>query len=179
MTTRTHYHPLSIWLHWLVFLFFVLDIGAIELRGVVPLGTPLRSTLFKIHFYSGQMIFVLTVIRLAVRLYAGAPELGGNNPVLRLIAKAVHALLYVLLGSMVFTGMASMMAGDREVAFLGVTLPQWIESDEDLQFALRQWHEWAGFTIVALVTLHVAAAIWHHFFLRDGLLLRMRPWRKD
>lgn len=176
---RKHYHPPSIWLHWLVFLLFVAVISAIELRNFIPRGTPLRTTLLYIHIFSGQLIFILTLARLAVRLLYGAPEPGGDNKALVLIAKAVHALLYLFLGSMLFTGMAGMMAGDRDVVFLGLSIPQLISGNEDLQFSLRQWHEWAGMAIIALVGLHAAAAIWHHFFLKDGLLSRMNPHRKE
>lgn len=175
---RDRYHPLSIWLHWLVFLLFIAVIGAIELRSFIPLGTPFRSTLFSIHIYCGQLVFILTVLRLAARIVYGAPEPGGDNKFLILIAKTVHALLYLLLGSMLFTGAAGMMAGEREVFFLGLEVPPLIAPDEDLQFTLRQWHGWAGKSVIGLVGLHTTAAIWHHFFLKDGLLQRMNPHRR-
>lgn len=175
---RDRYHPLSIWLHWLVFLLFIAVIGAIELRSFVPRGTPLRSTLFSIHIYCGQLIFILTLLRLAARSVYGAPEPSGDNKLLLLVAKVVHSLLYLLMGSMLFTGAAGMMAGEREVLFLGFEVPSLIAPDEDLRFTLRQWHEWIGKSIVVLVGLHAVAAIWHHFFLKDGLLQRMNPHRK-
>ena len=173
--SRTHYHPLSIWLHWLTALLFVAVIGAIELRGFLPRTLPLRTLLFKLHIYGGQLIFLMLALRVAVRLYHGAPEPGGDNKALLLVAKLVHALLYLLPASMIFTGIAMVMAGGREVAFLGFDLPQWITPNKDLQFMPHQIHEWIGKTIIALVGLHVAAALWHQYFLKDDLLRRMHP----
>ena len=41
--------------------------------------------------------------------------------------------------------------------------------------AIKPWHERLAWTLIALVALHVAAALKHHFIDRDGLLSRMRP----
>jgi cytochrome b561 len=37
-------------------------------------------------------------------------------------------------------------------------------------------HELLGWTTTALVILHVAAALRHHFLLQDGVLARTLPW---
>jgi cytochrome b561 len=48
----------------------------------------------------------------------------------------------------------------------------------DLAEAAREAHELLGWTMAALVILHVAAALWHHFLLHVGVLARMLPWAR-
>ena len=42
--------------------------------------------------------------------------------------------------------------------------------------AAHEAHELLGWTMAALVLLHVAGALRHHFFLHDRVLARMLPW---
>jgi cytochrome b561 len=41
---------------------------------------------------------------------------------------------------------------------------------------LKPAHAVASYLLGAIVVLHVAAALKHHYLARDGLLLRMWPW---
>ncbi|MET2825751.1 cytochrome b/b6 domain-containing protein [Mesorhizobium shangrilense] len=34
-------------------------------------------------------------------------------------------------------------------------------------------HEYGAYCLYAILSLHVLAALWHHLFLRDGVLRRM------
>ena len=47
--------------------------------------------------------------------------------------------------------------------------------DKALAEAIKRWHERLAWALIALVALHVGAALKHHFIDRDGLLSRMRP----
>ena len=65
------------------------------------------------------------------------------------------------------------------VVYLGlVPLPDLVDRDKALAETLKTLHHTLDWIFLALVTAHVAAALKHHFIDRDGLLLRMSPWRK-
>jgi cytochrome b561 len=49
--------------------------------------------------------------------------------------------------------------------------------DKALAEVIKPWHGWLAYALAALVCLHVAAGLKHHFVDRDGLLQRMRPGR--
>ncbi len=57
-----------------------------------------------------------------------------------------------------------------------IPLPDWVPRDRELAEALKPWHGALSYALIALVALHVAAALKHHLVDRDGLLHRMRPW---
>jgi cytochrome b561 len=59
-----------------------------------------------------------------------------------------------------------------------VPLPTLIGPDTALKAMLRIVHIWLNYTLLALVIVHVLAALKHHFIDRDGLLARMIPFLK-
>jgi cytochrome b561 len=56
-------------------------------------------------------------------------------------------------------------------------LPDLLPTDKALAASIKPWHGWLAYALAALVVLHVAAGLKHHFIDRDGLLHRMRPGR--
>jgi cytochrome b561 len=70
-------------------------------------------------------------------------------------------------------------AAGIQVVYLGIVpLPTLIRPDTALKAMLRIVHIWLNYTLLALVTVHVLAALKHHFIDRDGLLARMIPFLK-
>lgn len=56
--------------------------------------------------------------------------------------------------------------------------PNLTGESERLEETAESLHEVLGWVLIALVLLHVAAALWHHWRLGDGVLRRMLPRRK-
>lgn len=106
-----------------------------------------------IHVYVGIAIFVLAIIRLAIRLSRGVPAPPeGERPLQRWLAAAVHLVLYAVIFVMPVTGAAAW--------FLGI---HW----------LGEVHELGKPVILVAVLLHAAGAFWQHFGQRSGVLVRM------
>src|SRR5450830_350402 len=101
---RTHYHPASIFLHWLIFLLFVIALATIEFRGEVPKGDPLRDTLKTIHMLAGQLVFLALWLRLAARYLFGVPPAVAGPRWQRWSASAIHGLLYLAMLALPITG---------------------------------------------------------------------------
>ncbi|HEY6734653.1 MAG TPA: cytochrome b/b6 domain-containing protein, partial [Roseiarcus sp.] len=65
--------------------------------------------------------------------------------------------------------------GDRvDLFFLG-QLPALIGTDRPLAKQLLEVHETIGLLLLGLIALHAAAALYHHFWRRDGTLEAMLP----
>jgi cytochrome b561 len=93
-------------------------------------------------------------------------------------AQATHVAIYLLAFAIPLVGWAYSSAAGMQIVVYGVLpLPNLLMVDPDLAKAIKPWHGRLAFALGALVLLHVAAALKHHFVDHDGLLHRMRPGR--
>jgi cytochrome b561 len=72
----------------------------------------------------------------------------------------------------------SSAAGFPIVVFGVWPLPDFVAPDRALADVLKERHATLAFALAAVVALHIAAALKHHFIDRDGQLNRMRPARR-
>jgi len=168
------YHPTSVVLHWLMFLLFAIALAAIELRGEVPKGMPLRATLKIVHMTAGQLILLFVVFRLAARWRFGTPAKLDGPSWQTQSARIVHILLYVVMFMLPITGILFTQADGKDVMFFGVALPRFIGLNAEFSDTLQDIHELMGNAVYFLVGLHVVGALWHHFMRRDGIFQRMK-----
>jgi cytochrome b561 len=142
-------------------------------RGTRPVG------LIAWHVSMGMLILLLAAMRIVWRFAHPAPsELPGTPRPLAAIARLTHWLLYLLLIALPLMGWAN--ASSRGwPSFMGAVLPLPRLSPEGSSFghALGDWHKVFAWVLLALSGLHAAAALFHHFILRDATLRRMLPHR--
>jgi cytochrome b561 len=175
---RLQKHPRKIvLLHWLTVLCVCLAAGLILTRDEVA-GRAVRQWLLEGHRHFGLFVLMLFVIRVVVRLRAGKlPGEDNMHIVMRVAATLTHIALYALLLALPLLGWALSNAQGWPVHLFGLTLPALVNADEDLADSLQTWHVDAAWALLAMVLLHVSAALWHHFVRRDGVLRRMLPGR--
>lgn len=162
-----------VWLHWLTVLCLLGAATAILIRDEVA-ARAARQWLLEIHRHFGLFVLALFFIRVVVRARSNAlPAVGRTSFAMRAAAGLVHTALYALLLIQPLLGWALSSAQGKPVHLFGLTLPALVAADEDRADTLQQWHMQAAWLLLALVTLHVAAALWHHFVLRDGVLRGM------
>lgn len=164
-------------LHWLLALLIVGAFSVGVYMADLPFS-PQRLKLFNWHKWTGICILALSALRLLWRLrHPPPPDLPG--PAWQLsAAHAVHATLYLLFFAVPLVGWAYSSAAGLPVALFGlIPLPDFVPADKALAQAIKPWHGYLAFTLAALVLLHVAAALKHHWVDRDGLLSRMWPAR--
>lgn len=130
-----------------------------------------------LHKSIGLTVLFLSLARIAWRLSWKTPD---YEPALKrldlLFAKAVHVLFYVLMLTLPLTGWIMASAGKWPVFWFGLPFPKLaVEKGSALAEAGSEGHEVLGYVMLALVVLHVAAALRHHFILKDGVVRRM--WR--
>ncbi|ULU23741.1 cytochrome b [Dyella terrae] len=165
-------------LHWLTALFLAIAAALIVVRDEVD-GRALRMWLLEGHRHFGLLVLLPFVVRAALRFRLGKwPAEGDTSLLIRFAAGSTHLALYVLLLIQPLLGWVLSNAQGKPVHFFGLTLPAIVASDEDLADSLTDWHQGVAWLLLALITLHVAAALWHHFMLRDRTLRLMLPGRR-
>lgn len=184
------YTPTARALHWLIaFLVFIqLPLGlymsyrgnemeTVNEKGETVKGVfdALTGALYSSHKLIGLTIFLLIVLRLLYRLSHGAPRSDPSvPPALTGASHFVHWMLYVLLIAVPIAGYFAISYG-RYLEVFGVPLPAITEKNEDVSKEIFEWHETGAFLILAFVTLHVLAAIYHRFVRKDRVVERMLP----
>ncbi|NVD69358.1 cytochrome b [Duganella sp. BJB1802] len=176
MDTKTNFSRTTIVLHWLV---------ATSIIGLIALGIYMVETeswhLYDIHKSIGLLAFAAILARLAWRWRNGLPQ--PVRPVSRLehvTAVAAHVVLLVLTVVLPLTGMLYSGASghgfgifdwqifpSHEVAGQAVPLSaRWSDFGQTM-------HGFLGYLLLALIVLHVVAALKHHLFDKDATLKRM------
>jgi cytochrome b561 len=163
-------------LHWLI---VALLIGQFIFAWTMPhigRNTPV-TTLISLHFTFGIMILALAIVRLAWRLTHPEPSPEDGLPPWQVLsARIVHWLLYALLFVIPILGWMDASRRGMPVVMFGLELPK-------LLATRAPGFGWTGdvhgllatYGMLGLVGLHVAAALYHYFIRRDGVLQRMLP----
>ncbi|MEX3634226.1 cytochrome b [Paraburkholderia sp. BR14320] len=176
----TRYHGAAIALHWLI---AALMIGGFYIGWImtdIPGFTPTKLKYFSWHKWIGVTVFALALLRVLWRATHRAPALDAATPLWqRAAAHLVHGLLYLLMLAIPLSGYFYSSAAGIQVVYLGIVpLPTIIGPDQALKATLRTVHVLLNYTLLALVLMHVLAALKHQFVDRDGLLARMVPFLK-
>jgi cytochrome b561 len=176
--TAERYNGAAIALHWLL-------AGCLTAAFLVGLQisdmptSPTRIRWINYHKWAGITILTLSALRLLWRLAHLPPRLPAAMPRWqRQAALWGHRLLYLFFFVVPVAGWAYSCAAGFHVVYLGlVPLPDIAPKDKALADLLKQVHATLAWSLAALVGVHVAAALKHHFVDRDGLLWRM-SWRR-
>lgn len=165
---------LSRFFHWATLLLVVLAWWMMELRHDFPKGSGGREMWMAWHMAVGISLWLLTLLRLIWRVVQGAPVVIGRRWQLQMAA-TVQALLYAILLIMPLLGFAARQLEGKVVSFAGwFDLPVLLPLEKSLGHWAEVLHEdvlWPS--LLVLVAVHVAAALWHQFYLRDNLIQRM------
>jgi cytochrome b561 len=174
--SEPRYTTTAIALHWLIATLIVCGFTL----GLSMVGLPLsRQKLqwYAWHKWVGITVFLLSGARLAWRWWHPPPPPPSGMPPWQVVAaRFAHGILYALLLIIPLTGWLYSSASGVQVVYLGlVPLPDLVPKDKGLAAVFRACHLGLNFTLLALVCIHVAAALRHHFVDGDGVLTRMLP----
>lgn len=173
---RTVYSvPLRV-LHWLTALAVVILVSVALGMNNLPDGA-FKNALYEVHKSVGMIAFVLVLLRIVVRLSGGAPPPETSlSPFQRKASAIVHGLIYLILLVMPILGYAATNMCCKPVNFFWTwPVPINLEGSEGTVKAIFAAHEFLGWSLVVLVAIHIAAALYHHLVLKDGVLRRMIP----
>ena len=176
---RNIYGLVAIFLHWTIALLFVgqflLGLSMTRVKGMA-----LQFELIQLHKSFGFVVLALALIRLAWRMAVGGPEPSRSLSLSeKWAATVVQGLLLAATIIVPLAGWAlasTSTLGMPTLAFNLVLIPHLplVPSEQAETF----WHRLHGLLAYAAVLLaagHAAAALRHHFLLRDDVLARMLP----
>ena len=174
--TTERWGAVSQLLHWLIVVLLIVQVTLAEMADELPIGMK-KLTLLARHKSVGITILGLALLRLAWRLYNPTPLLPGTlRPYERALARFTHVMLYVLLFAMPLSGWMMSSARGFPVSWFGIfQLPDLVSKNKALYEALVTTHVTLALVLAAVVTLHLAGALKHHFIHRDDVLRRMLP----
>ncbi|WP_435257937.1 cytochrome b [Thioclava sp. FR2] len=163
MSLPKGYSRAQIALHWvvavLIVLQFVLHEPIAEAWDVIEDGgVAAFDPVVAMHVFGGLAVLVFAAWRLVLRKTRGAPPPPEAEPApLKLAAHLGHMALYALMILMPITGAVAWFGG--------------IEASAEVHEAMKP-------AMLILVAVHLLAALWHQFWLKDGLMLRMKRAEK-
>lgn len=171
------YTRTAIVLHWVLVAVIFVQIGLGWYMTDLPLG-PVRSPYFALHKSLGLTAALLIAVRIGWRLTHPPPPLPSTVPAWQArLAHLNHALLYACMIVMPVAGYVSAEFYKYPTRFWGVTLPRWGWENETLNAFFSGLHRYTSYLFVALIALHVAAALMHAWR-REGVVSRiLRPGR--
>ena len=180
------YGLVAILLHWITALAIIalLAMGAVMVR-LTP-GSSLQFDVYQLHKSLGITVLVLSLLRLAWRLFNPPPPLPANlEPWETALARVTHVGFYLLMIALPFSGWMMVSASVWNiptVVFGAFTLPHLpvlggLQNKKPVEEALKEVHEALAIGMFVLLILHVAGALKHQFVLRDDTLARMLPGR--
>jgi cytochrome b561 len=171
--TSERYGLISRLLHWLT----VLLVVGMLLGGAIMTSLPsggLKSLIYAIHKSTGVVIWLVTALRLAWRLFNPAPRALGRSAGLNYLARVLHVCLYVLLFLQPLLGVLMSQSFGYPVSVFGwFELPGLVWQAPALGQLFREAHGATAVVLTAAVAIHAAAALKHHFIDRDRTLMRM------
>lgn len=175
-TAGSRYTRVAIWLHWLIGLAVIANIGLAMLTEDMPRET--HRAAMDVHKALGIAVLGLTILRILWRLGHKPPPLPTTTPAWqRLFAGVVHFLFYALLILLPLSGWVWMSAAGRPIDFFGVaTIPTIVAANEGLADVMHDRHEVLGLAMLGLAAVHILAALKHQFVDRNGLMGRMNPF---
>lgn len=174
--TAATYGSLSKFLHWTIALgvIFMLIIGFT----MGSVAEPLSSKLYGYHEEAGLTILGILLFRVYWRWWNPVPVLPNSIPSWQRAASTMtHYLLYISLFVMIGSGWAKSTSSGYTPNFYGLfELPMpFVPVSTPVKHLAKQIHVTTVWIIISLVSLHIVAALHHHFILRDNILRRMLP----
>jgi superoxide oxidase len=164
------------WLHWLVAFFLLSLMSAAYGFAFVPRAE--RATAIPVHVSLGLVVLALTLVRVAYRKVVPPPALPETTPKWVVTgSKLGHALLYGLFFYLAIIGLWMAAASEVDIRlFGGLNVSALAPTNVELVEALRPWHLAGSIAFGVLLCVHIIAAFYHQFVLRDDILLRILPF---
>lgn len=168
------YDGVAKFLHWLVVVLiaaqFVIGWTMPDIhKGTLPTG------LIAWHLGVGAALIAAVAVRIVWRL-THPPAPASLSPMLGVVSRITHALLYVALVGVPLLGWANASSRGWSVKLAGLLpYPNLLPTGSQVGHTMGDVHGVLAWVLFALIGLHIAAALFHRFILKDQVLQRMLP----
>ena len=172
--TNSEYGALAKWLHWLV----AIGIFALIALGLQQAGMergPEKSEIRFIHGSIAMLLLLLMTVRILWRWRSDVPPHPEGLPAWqKLGAHVVHWGIYIAVFVQLASGAMTVATGGRALPFFGLfSIPLPVAEDDDKHHFWEEIHEFAWKTLAILVAVHILAALYNQFVLKNDVLKRM------
>lgn len=176
MNSHTRYQRTAVVLHWIVALLIIALIATGWYMVGIPKNTQERAFFFNLHKSLGILTAVFIVALIAWRIGHEAPPLPSAMPRWEKMAALVnHGLFYIFMVLATVTGYLTSSFSKYGPKLFGIPLPQWGWEDAALRENFATVHRVAALVFAVLIAIHIAAALKHLIFDKDGVFQRMLP----
>jgi cytochrome b561 len=175
MTASDRYDPTTIALHWAVALLVAGQWVSGQTIDWFARGAP-RVDARSVHLVVGALLIALMAFRLAWRIGPGRRLPAAETGAWGVMARGLHGLLYLAVAAVLAGGLATeLLRGDSLFGLMQLPKPGALAGAARHALAERvgALHGLGANAILALAGLHAAAALFHHYGLKDGVLRRM------
>jgi cytochrome b561 len=130
----------------------------------------------QLHETLGLCVFGLVMLRVLWRMVDTRPDPAQVSRWMAVTAKAVQWALYVLLFTLPLTAISgAWLEGHPLTLLAGMEVPSRLGVSHDAGATIAGIHTWLGDAILWLAGFHALAGLYHHFVLKDGVLVSMLP----
>ncbi len=170
-STSDHYGTVAVSIHWVTAVLILILIVS-GFRAANTMDPAAKAAILRVHVPIAVGVLALTILRIVWwgRFDRKPEPVAGSPRWQERTARVVHVLLYVVALGMIASGIGMLaLSGAAPVIFggEGALLPDF------WKYPPRIPHGIGARLLLALLVLHVGAALYHHFVRRDGLLWRM------
>ena len=176
---QQRYSRIAMALHWLIALVIIslITMGLLMTNERVPN----RFVIYQWHKSLGILVLFLSLFRLYCRLRHKPPALPSGMKSWEIKAAHItHIGFYGFMIGMPLLGWAMISASRLPIETQLFYLIPWpdmpgIPKEQAVETVLKTLHEMGGKLMIALIVLHIGAALKHQFIAKDNLLARMLP----
>ena len=170
----SNYDSVAIALHWTTALLVVANFLLAQVWDFF--AKPTQHFLQATHMSFGILLGAVIVARLVWREMPGHQVSSLEAGWVRLASKAAHYLLYALLIVEVGLGFVVQWARGNPLSFFGLGIPSPLPAlPRPESHQIQEVHNWVAWAIIIIAVAHAAAALYHHYVLKDRVLERMLP----
>ena len=160
-------------LHWLMSVIIIVMLLGGFFMTEIPVN--LKPTVYMLHKSFGFLILILIPIRLALRFVFPPHSVAiALNDFHKFIKKISVPILYLMMLTMALSGFVMTYAGGYEINFFGLfDIPSFMEKSHDFSKIIKKIHKTGAIGALVIVGFHILAALYHHFYIKDGCLKSM------
>jgi cytochrome b561 len=176
MTDNIRYTRTTIFLHWIIALLIVALFALGYYMVDIPRNTPDRAYYFNLHKSLGVVAGLLIILQFVRHMTHRPPPLPASMPSWEIkTSLAVHWVLYLLMIAVPLSGYISSSFSKYGVHVFGLKLPHWGWDSKELRDVYVSVHSITAILLIALIVIHVLAALKHLLVDKDKVLQRMLP----